>query len=407
MPLDIINFATKLLSKCIPVKVQHFKMQEWNSIVFEENSDFSSMINHHLLKCIKPYLKQCETSTITNIITPFHTHHYVLCISKEDDEHLVVGPFVENPITDDLIYPIINNLDLNLDYASKLKLYYQSVPTIDASTVYEILFTINEYVTKNQNPPSLNTIDLSILPKQDSSYDLFVKDLNRTSMYKKLEERYAGEDRLLSYIEKGDIVLAQKEFAKSSISHSEIIRTKDSLRNTKNLLLIANTLFRRTAYIGGVHPIYLDELSGKWAIKIEQTVALKDLDNLHLQMINSYCLLTKEHSLSKYSPIVKQALMFINLNISSNLTVKKVAQEVSLSPDYLTRLFKKELGVNIITYINRKRIHTSLELLKNTNLSIEEIGDLIGLSNTSYFYTMFKREIGVSPKQYRNSLKSK
>ena len=407
MPLDIINFATKLLSKCIPVKVQHFKMQEWNSIVFEENSDFSSMINHHLLKCIKPYLKQCETSTITNIITPFHTHHYVLCISKEDDEHLVVGPFVENPITDDLIYPIINNLDLNLDYASKLKLYYQSVPTIDASTVYEILFTINEYVTKNQNPPSLNTIDLSILPKQDSSYDLFVKDLNRTSMYKKLEERYAGEDRLLSYIEKGDIVLAQKEFAKSSISHSEIIRTKDSLRNTKNLLLIANTLFRRSAYIGGVHPIYLDELSGKWAIKIEQTVALKDLDNLHLQMINSYCLLTKEHSLSKYSPIVKQALMFINLNISSNLTVKKVAQEVSLSPDYLTRLFKKELGVNIITYINRKRIHTSLELLKNTNLSIEEIGDLIGLSNTSYFYTMFKREIGVSPKQYRNSLKSK
>ena len=407
MQLDIINFATKLLSKCIPVKVQHFKKCQWDSIVFEEDSDFSSMINHHLLKCIKPYLKQCETSTITNIITPFHTHHYVLCISKEDDEHLVVGPFVENPITDDLVYPIINNLDLNLDYASKLKLYYQSVPTIDASTVYEILFTINEYITKNQNPPHLNTVDLSILPKQDSSYDLFVKDLNRTSMYKKLEERYAGEDRLLSYIEKGDIVLAQKEFAKISISHSEIIRTKDSLRNTKNLLLVANTLFRRSAYIGGVPPIYLDELSEKWAIKIEQTVSLKDLDNLHLQMINSYCLLTKEHSLSKYSPIVKQALMFINLNISSNLTVKRVAQEVSLSPDYLTRLFKKELGVNIITYINRKRIHTSLELLKNTNLSIEEIGDLIGLSNTSYFYTIFKREIGVSPKQYRNSLKSK
>ena len=99
--------------------------------------------------------------------------------------------------------------------------------------------------------------------------------------------------------------------------------------------------------------------------------------------------------------------MFINLNISSNLTVKKVAFEVGLSPDYLTRLFKKELGVNIITYINRKRIDTSLELLKNVNLSIEEIGDLIGLSNTSYFYTIFKREIGVSPKQYRNSLKSK
>ena len=126
-----------------------------------------------------------------------------------------------------------------------------------------------------------------------------------------------------------------------------------------------------------------------------------------MQMIRSYCLLTKEHSLSQYSQVVKDALTFINLNISSNLTVKRVAHEVSLSPDYLTRLFKKEVGFNIITYINRKRINTSLELLKNTNLSIEEIGDLIGLSNTSYFYTLFKREIGISPKQYRNSLKSK
>ena len=67
---------------------------------------------------------------------------------------------------------------------------------------------------------------------------------------------------------------------------------------------------------------------------------------------------------------------------------------------------KKELGVNIITYINQKRIYTSLNLLKTTNLSIEEIADLIGLNNTSYFYTLFKKQIGMSPKKYRTSLKS-
>ena len=159
--------------------------------------------------------------------------------------------------------------------------------------------------------------------------------------------------------------------------------------------------------MGGVPPIYVDELSAKLAIKIEDTMSLDALNNFHIQMINSYCLLTKEHSLSQYSSIVRQALMFINLNISSNITVKQVANEIGLSPDYLTRLFKKELGINIITYINRKRIYTSLNLLKTTDLSIEDIGDLIGLNNTSYFYTLFKKEIGVSPKQYRNSLKSK
>lgn len=407
MQLDILDFTKKLLSKCIPVKVRQFKKAQLDSLVFEEDSDFSSMINYHLVKCIKQYLKQCETSKITSIITPFHTQYYILCISKEQDEHLMVGPFVENPITDNLVYPIINNLKLNLDYATKLKLYYQSVPSIDTSSVFEILLTINEYITKNQLPPSVNTIDLSIMPKQDSSYDLFVENMNRTSMYKKLEYRYAGEDKLLSYITNGDVILAQSQLENSPLRSSEIIRTKDTVRNMKNLLLSTNTLFRKAAHVGGVHPIYIDELSNKWAMKIEQALSLEALNNMPLQMISSYCLLTKEHSLSQYSPIIKQALTFIDLNLSSNLTVKKVALEVNLSPDYLTRLFKKELGVTVITYINQKRIYRSLKLLKTTNLSIEEIGDLIGLSNTSYFYTLFKREIGISPKQYRNGLKSK
>ena len=157
------------------------------------------------------------------------------------------------------------------------------------------------------------------------------------------------------------------------MNYSEITRVNDSLRNIKNLLLSGNTLFRKAAYDGGVHPIYLDELSGKWAIKIEQELSFEILHNMPMQMIRSYCLLTKEHSLSQYSQVVKDALTFINLNISSNLTVKRVAHEVSLSPDYLTRLFKKEVGFNIITYINKRRIFTSLKLLKDTTLSIEEI----------------------------------
>lgn len=406
MQLDILDFTKKLLSKCIPVQVRQFKKIQLDSVIIEEYSDFSSMINYHIIECISQYLKQCKTSTITHIVTPLHTQYYILCLSKELDEHLMIGPFLENPITDNLVYPIINNMKLNLDYAAKLKLYYQSVPSIDITSIFEILYTINEYITKNPIPPQVNILDLSILPKQDSSYNLLVENMNRTSMHKMLEERYAVEDKLLSYITNGDIILAQSHLKKYNLDCHNIIRTTDCVRNTKNLLLSANTLFRKAAHIGGVNPIYLDELSGKWAIKIEQAISLEVLNSIFLQMVRSYCLLTKEHSLSQYSPIVRRALTFINLNLSSNLTVKKVASEIRLSPDYLTRLFKKELNVTVIKYINQKRIYSSLKLLKNTNLSIEEIGDLIGLSNTSYFYTLFKKEIGISPKQYRNSIKS-
>lgn len=403
MKSDAITFATKLLSKCIPVNVEYYENYQYEEITFEKDLNFSSMINYHIHQSIGKYLNQCETSTITNIITPLHTQYYVMCISKKEDKHLVMGPFVENPINDNLFYAIINNLRLNLDYTTKLKSYYQGVPSIDTSSLFEILSIINQYVTQKELHPHINTIDLSVLPKEDSIYDLLVEDINRNTLYKKLEDRYKVEDKLLSYIEKGDIILAQKEFEKFPVNYLEIVRVNDSVRNTKNLLLSTNTLFRKAAYHGGVHPIYLDELSGKWATKIEQEIYFESLNNMFLQMIQSYCLLTKEHSLSGYSHVVKNALTFINLNISSNLSVKKVAKEVALSPDYLTRLFKKEVGVNIITYINKKRVYTSLKLLKNTNLSIEDIGDLIGLNNTSYFYTLFKKEIGVSPKKYRSS----
>lgn len=407
MQPDILDFTIKLLSKCIPVKVRKFKKSTLELLCTEEYSDFSSMINYYLTKCLKAYLNQCKDSVITNIITPFNTQYYTLCISEDRDEHLMIGPFLENPITGNLVYEIISKLQLSLDYAAKLKLYYQSVPSIHAAEIFEILYTINEYITGNSTPPKINNLDFSILSKNDSSYEIFTEDMNRTSMYKILDERYIVENKLLSYITKGDINRAQAHFEKYNSNIIEISNSSDSIRDVKNLLLSGNTLFRKASHMGGVPPIYLDELSRKWAKKIEQAPSFEVLDTFPSEMVRSYCLLTKKHSLSQFSSTVKSTFTFINLNLSSNLSVKRVANEIGLSPDHLTRLFKKETGMNIITYINKKRIDTSLELLKTTDLSIAEIGDLIGLNNTSYFYTLFKKETGMSPKQYRNSLSSK
>ena len=201
-------------------------------------------------------------------------------------------------------------------------------------------------------------------------------------------------------------ILIELNFEKYPVKIIEFSNSSHSIREIKNLLLSGNTLFRKASHIGGVPPIYLDELSRKWAKKIEHAASFEALDSFPYEMIRSYCLLTKKYSLPQLSYTVKEAVTFINLNLSSNLTVKKVSSKIGLSSDYLTRLFKKEMGMNIITYINKKRIETSLELLKVTDLSIAEIGDLIGLNNTSYFYTLFKKETGTSPKQYRNSILS-
>ncbi len=408
MHLDILDFSQKLIAKCIPVEVHRLHEKQLYTFSFSEQTDFSSIIHYHLIKCLEEYFKICKDSTIGCLITPFHTQYYILCLSKKQDEHLMIGPFLENPMEESLIYPIINNLHLNLDHAAKLKFYYQSIPYIDTSSILEILYTVHADVINTITLPKVYTLDLTTVQKKDSSYNLFLEDMNRNQMYKILEERYAAEDKMLSYITTGDVVSAQSAWTNSLLHNMQIApRAIDSLRSSKNLMFAANTIFRKAAQAGGVHPVYLDELSGKWAIKIEQATSLEVLSRMPLQMIRAYCLLTKNHSVADYSPIVQKALNFIHLNLSSDLTVKKIATEVGLSPDYLTRLFKNDLGIPVIRYINKKRIYTSLKLLNTTDLSIEEIGDLIGLHNTSYFSTLFKKEIGVSPKQYRDNLKAK
>ncbi len=408
MNFELLDFAQQLITKCMPVHVERLHQLNQYKSEYNETSDFYNITQYHIRNSLHQYFQQCETSTIHNITTPLQTHYLVLCLSKEKDEHLMIGPFLEEPIRDHFIYPIINNLHLTVDHTMKLKLYYQMIPTLDLTVLYELMSTLNQFVTKKDVPPNIMMLDFSVLPKENSSYQLFLQDMNRSAMYKLLEDRYAAEDKLLSFISKGDVALAQlhwnKHYKRSIFDYIQI-RSTDTLRNAKNLLLITNTLFRKAAHVGGVHPVYLDELSGKWAIKIEHASSFEGLDSMPLEMIRSYCLLTKNHSLSQYSPVIQQAINFINLNLSSHLSVKKLAYEVGLSPDHLTRLFKKELNTTVIAYINHKRIHTSLKLLNTTNLSIEEIGDLVGLSNTSYFYTLFKKQIGISPNQYRVSLK--
>ena len=81
MQSDTLDFTIKLLSKCISVKVRRLKKSLLDDIALEGYSDFSSMINYYLAKCLNTYLHQCENSIITNIITPFNTQYYALCLS--------------------------------------------------------------------------------------------------------------------------------------------------------------------------------------------------------------------------------------------------------------------------------------------------------------------------------------
>jgi AraC-like DNA-binding protein len=98
-----------------------------------------------------------------------------------------------------------------------------------------------------------------------------------------------------------------------------------------------------------------------------------------------------------------QILEWIRLNICSELSVKEIADRFSFNPDHLTRVFKKNLGMSTIKYINTLKLNHAKELLSTTNKSIKEISYLVNFKDEKYFMKLFKNYEGITPSQFRDS----
>lgn len=98
---------------------------------------------------------------------------------------------------------------------------------------------------------------------------------------------------------------------------------------------------------------------------------------------------------------VIKTIIFIEENYVGNITLNEASLNVNLSSSYLSYLFKKEMDINFIEYLNRYRIEKAKELLKTTHMKSYEIGKLVGLPENSYFSRTFKKISGVGPNEYR------
>jgi two-component system, response regulator YesN len=93
---------------------------------------------------------------------------------------------------------------------------------------------------------------------------------------------------------------------------------------------------------------------------------------------------------------------YLKLNIQdSDLALSKVSQVFFVNASYLSRIFKKEMGINFMEYITKLRIDEAKMLLKNSQLKAYEIAEKVGIPDPSYFSTCFKRYTGLSVSEYK------
>lgn len=320
---------------------------------------------------------------------------------------MVIGPYLSETLSQGEIIEISEKYNMPSQKQKHLHEYYISLPVIpEYSPLFVMIDTFAELIWGGGN--NYKVVDInselsfshSAIVNNDSGKD--TQDI--LAKMEIMEKRYAFEKELMRAVSLGQ----EKKIANIKNKITDISfenRLSDPVRNIKNYCIITNTLLRKAAEDGMVHPFYLNDISSGYALKIEQVQSVKEAQNLMDDMFYTYCRAVRKHSTKKYSMPVQRAIALINADLSENLTLSSLAKPQNLSTGYLSSLFKKETGKTITEYILDERMKLAMNLLSTTSLQIQAVALHCGIMDVQYFSKLFKKHTGKTPKEYRKSYK--
>lgn len=102
------------------------------------------------------------------------------------------------------------------------------------------------------------------------------------------------------------------------------------------------------------------------------------------------------------SDTLKKIVDYVNKNLSDeDMRLTLLAENMNMNPNYISQLFKKELGCGYRAYLNQVRVEKAKKYLRQTNEPISVVAELVGFSDYRIFTKIFKGIVGVTPSQFR------
>lgn len=115
----------------------------------------------------------------------------------------------------------------------------------------------------------------------------------------------------------------------------------------------------------------------------------------------------EDHNTNHPDEDILQVQLWLQNNLARTLSLQDLAQQCGMSTRNFGRRFKAAIGKTPIQYLHECRLKTAQDLLQSSNLSIGDIADRVGYSDTSHFNQLFRRTFSVTPKEYRSTVRAK
>lgn len=356
-------------------------------------------------KAIAQIFKHIKSNTIYKLTDEFLCCYVFFRLPDSQKEKLImIGPYTQREISYEKLLKQTKSRKINPEWLPSLERYFSSVNYIaDDHILFTPLQVLGEKMW-GKDSFIRDNFDIKAVKNSDSVYSAFFEspkshdDFNLSIV----EKRYQSENKLMEAVKQGKAHQVQAMlslFTPANIEH----RAAEPIRNAKNYLIILNTLMRKAVEQSGVHPIHIDRLSSNFAKKIENITSWVQISSLCKNMAAEYCKLTKKQNLKGYSSAIQKVIAIIDFDLTANLTLSALAEQVNVNAAYLSSQFKKQTGTPLTDYINICRIDRAKLLLKSTNMSIGETAQCCGIADSNYFTKLFKKYTGETPKEFRNS----
>ena len=319
------------------------------------------------------------------------------CLVK-DNQTLIIGPIATK----------------HLDKVTRHKFYRrfnikeENETTITEMFLGEILNTVelvaSVFMGEKYSDEQLirdNAIEETVTSTLDSDKYEYTLNVDEEDIYR---HTYREERMLLDMVREGNIEEALNRTRKMDGDIGKL--SNNDIEHWKNLMVIATTLCARAAIDGGVAPYVAYRLSGFYINKGTSCDDVFKIITYRNHAVEELVRLVKEQKEKRHtSSYTEQTKDFVKQHYREKIYLEKLAEKLRISSSYLSRLFKKETGINLQEYIIQVRLEKAANLLTYSEESIPRIAEYVNFPSQSYFGNLFKSNFGITPRQYREKYK--
>lgn len=376
--------------------------------IYDSNMNLTNYFFPDLSANIKRELQEYLNDFLRNVPHPefdllYYNHelYYIFSFKHKNEVNYCLG----GPMLLTGIYP--PTAAKSLSFAAKLSLkelerLVDCLPII-SFTHFSSYLRITMLILKKESLSLEEIRNFKLTSLQDSLERSFIFELFENREDGRLHTPYSQELTVLNYIKEGDMKGLESTYR--SLPQIKYGKMSDNPLRQLFYGCIANTtLVTRYAIEGGLDEETAFTLSDVYIQKMEKCRTLYELNQLNEKMaldFTKHVAKAKEEKHPAYIEPISKCIEFIYRNLHQKITLNELAAEVHLTPKYLSYLFHKETGQTLTDFIEEKRIEDAKNLLIYSQYSYSSISTYLCFNSHSYFISVFKKRVGMTPKDYR------